>query len=97
MYEKYANQRQYNTCTERWIADSALLAFSGIQNSIRYAYFKSHDRLIIQRDGQEIIYNTESHMLTGVSQQQSDNTRHLVFRTQDGKTLSFSDFETVNS
>ena len=47
------------------------------------------------REGQVTVYDTKTHRLTGVSQQQSNQHQHLVFVTQQGQTLSEDDFERV--
>ena len=78
-----------------WSDDLGQASSSGQQNDSRYAIFPDKARLAIMRDGQLSVYDTKSHHITGVSQQQSTQHRHLVFTTHDGNTVRESDFEIV--
>lgn len=80
-----------------WAPDYNNPTFSGGQNNIRYVYFAQHNRLMIQRDGQESIYDTSPYTLSGVSQQQMNNKTHLVFHTKDGKTIDLTDLKQVTT
>lgn len=79
-----------------WSEDLGTASSSGQQNDSRYAIFPNKARLAIMRDGQITVYNTKTYRITGVSQQQSNQHQHLVFVTQDGKTVSEGDFERVD-
>jgi hypothetical protein len=57
---------------------------AGEQNDSRYAYFQSKDRLVIERGGQLMIYDTAGYTLTGAMQQQSNTTGTLAFNTPHG-------------
>lgn len=61
----------------------------GMQNNIRYAYFPTHKRLVIEIDGQQTIFNTLEHQISGVSQQQSVGGS-LAFTSQQGTIDIFS-------
>lgn len=80
-----------------WSYDFGNPTLIGGQNDIRYVYFAQRDRLIIQRNSKEYLYDTAPYSLTGVSQQQANNTTVLVFHTQDNKSLNTSDFKAVDS
>jgi len=79
-----------------WSAKLSNPSISGGQNNLRYAYFPQHRRLIISRDHQETIYDTASHIITGVSQQQVNQKTMLVFHTQSGRSFYAHEFEIVH-
>jgi len=83
------------TQTQWWSAPLKNPSIAGGQNTLRYAYFKDEDRLIISRNNQETVYDTSSHRITGVSQQQANHRMMLVFHTQNGQTISVEDFKIV--
>lgn len=56
----------------------------GEQNQMRYAYFPTSHRLVIQYAHQTKVYNTLHYRLTGVAQQQSKSNRSLIFTSQQG-------------
>ena len=56
---------------------------SGAQNGMRYAFFPVRRRLIIDDEGKRTTYDSGSHQINGVSQQQSQS-HSLTFTTQDG-------------
>ena len=56
---------------------------SGGQNDMRYAFFPKARRLIVEDASKRTIYDTGSHMISGVSQQQS-GTGSMKFQCQDG-------------
>lgn len=58
-------------------------ASTGQQNSVRYAYFPSRQRLAIDLDGRVEVYDTGEHAITGFSQQQSGDAS-LTFTSQHG-------------
>lgn len=68
---------------------------SGAQNNMRYAYFASAQRLVVDIDGQVTVYDTGDHQISGVSQQQS-GTRSVTFTSQHG-TVKSSDLKVVKS
>ncbi len=58
-------------------------AASGAQNGVRYAWFPLHKRLAIERDGAIELYDTQDHLIGGVSQQQGAGGT-LCFTSQHG-------------
>ncbi len=66
-----------------WPTDFGAPSSSGGQNDMRYAFFPAARRLIVDDAGKRTTYDTGTHMISGVSQQQSD-TRSLKFQSQDG-------------
>lgn len=66
-----------------WPSDFGTPASSGSQNDMRYAFFPSSRRLIIDSERGRKVYDTGEHQITGVSQQQS-GTQSLRFSSQDG-------------
>ncbi len=57
---------------------------SGSQNNFRYAYFSDARRLVIDNNGEIKIYDTGDHLISGVSQQQSNNNHSIRFTSQYG-------------
>lgn len=78
-----------------WSSEHHNPTFSGGQNNIRYAYFVSQHRLVIQQDSKELTYDTSPHILSGVSQQQTNTIKNLAFHTQGGQTVTVEDFKLV--
>ena len=66
-----------------WPGHYGAPASSGSQNGMRYAYFPDRHRLVVDRDGHIVVYDTSQHRLFGVSQQQSHD-QSLVFTSQLG-------------
>lgn len=66
-----------------WPAEFGAPASSGSQNGTRYAWFPQARRLVIARGADVTVHDTGSHVLGGVSQQQSSG-RSLAFTGQDG-------------
>jgi hypothetical protein len=56
---------------------------SGGQNDVKYAFFADQQRLTIQRDGQVSVYDSGTHRIQGVSQQQGGSSS-LAFTSQHG-------------
>jgi hypothetical protein len=56
---------------------------SGSQNGIRYAFFPTRRRLLIEEHGQLTTYDSADHQIGGVSQQDGQS-RTLTFTSQDG-------------
>jgi len=83
------------TSSQWWSDDLGNPSSSGQQNEARYAIFSDKKRVAIMKSGKLSIYDTKSHRITGVSQQQSNSVQQLVFTTTDGKTVTVDDFEPV--
>ncbi len=68
-----------------WVAaDLGTPSQVAAQNDSRYAYFQSKNRLVIERSGQLLIYDTEGYTITGAMQQQNNTTGSLIFNTPHG-------------
>ncbi|MDR6955503.1 hypothetical protein J2X65_004883 [Ancylobacter sp. 3268] len=57
---------------------------TGAQNDMRYAFFPSDRRLVISQHGELTVYDTDQHMISGVSQQQGGGY-NLSFSSQFGQ------------
>ena len=58
---------------------------SGGQNDMRYAFFGDKHRLAFDSgDGNVKVYDTGSHKISGVQQQQSGGGKDVVFTSQNG-------------
>jgi uncharacterized protein YcbX len=68
-------------------------ASSGSQNDMRYAFFPDAQRLVVDDHGKRTIYDTGSHRISGVSQQQS-TSRTIAFTSQRG-TVMLTDLRVV--
>jgi hypothetical protein len=68
---------------EWWPADLHSPATSGAQNGVRYAWFPIQRRLAIEREGAVELYDTQDHLIGGVSQQQGGAST-LSFSSQHG-------------
>ena len=66
-----------------WPEEFGSPSSSGSQNDMRYAFFPEKQRLIIEDGGKRTVYDTGTHRISGVSQQQS-SSRDLSFTSQDG-------------
>lgn len=77
-----------------WPADFGSPSSSGSQNDMRYAFFPSARRLVIDSDGKRRIYDTGDVTITGVSQQQA-GTRSLRFSSAAG-TVSLDDLKALD-
>lgn len=66
-----------------WPAEFGPASTTGSQNHMRYAFFPSARRLVIDDGTRRTVYDTGEHMISGVSQQQSSD-RTLTFRSQLG-------------
>jgi hypothetical protein len=51
-----------------WPDDLGNPAITGSQNGVRYAYFPDRQRLLIEREGIQTIYDSADHQINGVSQ-----------------------------
>lgn len=76
-----------------WPDDLGKPSTSGGQNGMRYAFFPDKRRLLVQRDGATVTYETGDHAISGVQQQ---NGGDPVFSTGNG-SVSLSDLQTVGS
>ncbi|PZO03907.1 MAG: hypothetical protein DCF30_02045 [Hyphomicrobiales bacterium] len=77
-----------------WPEEFGSPSSSGSQNDMRYAFFPEKQRLIIEDGGKRTVYDTGTHRISGVSQQQSSG-RDLSFTSQHG-TVRLADLETVS-
>ncbi len=66
-----------------WPPEFGVPSSSGVQNSMRYAFFPRSRRLVIQERGVRGVYDTGDHEIQGVSQSQSSTTM-LAFHSQHG-------------
>jgi hypothetical protein len=66
-----------------WPSGCGTPSSSGSQNGMRYVYFPETRRLAIQRGDAVTLYDTGSHRIGGVSQQQSGG-QDLSFTSQHG-------------
>lgn len=66
-----------------WPADLGSPNASGGQNDVRYAYFGEKRRLIVEKGGRSLTFDTADHEITGIQQSQGDLSR-LVFASQHG-------------
>lgn len=58
---------------------------TGGQNGVRYAFFPEHRRLVVEQNGKVRQYDTGSHRISGVSQQQQNAEGGApTFASQDG-------------
>ena len=74
-----------------WPKDLGEPSSAGSQNDMRYAFFPDKHRLLIERDGKAMTYDSADHMIDGVSQQ---NSGSLAFRSQHGE-VRVADLKTV--
>lgn len=68
----------------------------GSQNNVRYAYFGNARRLVIDNNGKTRIYDTGDHWISGVSQQQTNNSYSVKFTSQYGD-VNLDQLKTVES
>jgi len=80
-----------------WPQDFGEPTMVGSQNEARYAYFRLKNRLVIQQNRKNRIYDVGQHVLVGSSQQQQQAHGLLIFHTQSGQIVTEADFEPVNS
>ncbi len=66
-----------------WPEDLGQPSTSGSQNSLRYAFSPDKKRLLIERDGKIMTYDSGNHRIRGVAQQ-STETGTLTFTSQNG-------------
>jgi hypothetical protein len=67
-----------------WASKLGAPASSGGQHDFAYAYFPTHHRLAIRQAGKVIYYDTGSHTISGVSQQQQTGRSAIVFSGPQG-------------
>ena len=66
-----------------WPAGLSAPTTTGQQDAMRFAYFEQARRLAIDDGGRIVVYDTQDHRISGVSQQQS-TSRSLTFSSQHG-------------
>lgn len=66
-----------------WPADLTTPTITGCQNAVRYAYFAAACRLVIDNHGHIVVYDSQDHRISGVSQHQSSDGS-LSFCSQHG-------------
>jgi hypothetical protein len=66
-----------------WPAEFGAPSSVGAQNDMRYAFFPSSKRLVLDDNGSVSVYDTGKHVLNGVSQQQS-GTQSITFSSASG-------------
>jgi len=73
------------THSETWYpSELGFPSTAGSQNSVRYAYFPGPGRLAIELFGKVTIYETGDHIISGVSQSQSNDAGSITFTSQYG-------------
>jgi hypothetical protein len=77
-----------------WSAELGSPSSTGAQNDIRYAFFPTKRRLVIQVENQLSVYDTGDHQITGFSQRQGRD-QSLTFTSQHG-LISVSDLARVD-
>jgi hypothetical protein len=66
-----------------WPANFGVPSTVGSQNAMRYAFFPSSKRLVIDDNGEMTTYDTGDHVIVGVGQQQRQ-AQSIVFSTVKG-------------
>jgi hypothetical protein len=66
-----------------WPSNLGVPSTVGSQNSLRYAFFPSSKRLVIDDNGKISTYDTGDHVIVGVGQQQN-HAQSIVFSTLKG-------------
>jgi len=66
-----------------WPPNFGVPSTVGSQNAMRYAFFPSSKRLVIDNNGKMSVYDTGDQVIVGVSQQQS-HAQSIVFSTVKG-------------
>jgi hypothetical protein len=66
-----------------WPTNFGVPSTVGSQNAMRYAFFPSSKRLVIDDNGKMSTYDTGDHVIVGVGQQQS-HAQSIVFSTVKG-------------
>jgi Short C-terminal domain len=88
LFASVAPQTSQHTAAPRsaatwWPAAFGTPTKTGSQNNMRYAYFAAMQRLVLERDGDMAVYDTQDHQIRGVSQQQSAGAS-IAFTSQHG-------------
>ena len=88
LFASVASQTSQNMASPRsaatwWPEAFGTPTMTGSQNNMRYAYFAAMKRLVLDRAGEVMIYDTQDHQIRGISQQQSGGTS-VVFTSQHG-------------
>lgn len=82
--ESAAGNQNFTAHSIWWPSELGQPSTSGAQNNLRYAYFPTTKRLVVETDGQQTVYDTLHHQVSGVSQQQSGLGYNLQFTSQLG-------------
>jgi hypothetical protein len=72
------------TPADWWPTSLGRPASAGGQNDVRYAFFPSHRRLLVQRGANLTCYDTGNLEIVGVAQQQQIGSDSLVFTSRQG-------------
>jgi hypothetical protein len=79
-----AEETRNRSASDWWPPNLGVPSTVGSQNAMRYAFFPSSKRLVIDDNGQVSTYDTGDHVIVGVGQQQS-RAQSLVFSTVKGR------------
>jgi hypothetical protein len=66
-----------------WPEEFGQPSSSGAQNGMRYAFFGDERRLLIERDGRLATYDTGTHRISGVAQENAGQ-HAMRFTSQEG-------------
>jgi hypothetical protein len=66
-----------------WPAELGNPSSAGSQNQMRYAFFRQKQRLVVEREGAQILYDTAHHDINGFAQADRD-TQSVEFTSQRG-------------
>jgi hypothetical protein len=83
-----------NMSSSGWPAELGHPSSVGSQNNLRYAFFPSTHRLVIDINGQQTVYDTGDHQIGGFSQQQSGD-QSITFTSQYG-LVRVADLPVIN-
>jgi hypothetical protein len=77
-------ESRHGSGADWWPSSLGVPSTVGSQNSMRYAFFPSSKRLVLDDNGQVSTCDTGDHVIIGVGQQQS-HAQSLVFSTVKGR------------
>lgn len=84
-WEEQGNRSQNSRSFGNWWPEEfGSPSSSGGQNNMRYAYFPSSKRLVVESEGKQTVYDALHHQVSGVSQQQDGLGYTLQFTSQSG-------------
>lgn len=72
-----------SSTSSRWPEDLGTPSTTGSQNQMHYAFFPASRRLAIVTDGHMTIYDTQTHVISGLAQQQGSG-QSLTLTSQHG-------------